>query len=864
MLHLLNTVGNTLDTFFPQVSYAAPAAAGKRLLQFLLVITQAAALFAIVYFYAFERENGLHLLLPWFLGAFAVHYWLPARFKDAFFVFATMAAIYYALGPFSGSVLIVGVLGMIGIAHLPIAFRWRVVLLLLAAVALIGLRLQLVYIPRVLVAVPLMGVLLMFRLIIYMYELRYEKKSPTVWQRLAYFFLLPNICFPLFPIVDYKTFLRTHYDTAPFDIYQAGLRRILRGITHMLVYRVLYYYVVPSPASLNSCGEMLLYITSNYAMILRLSGMFWMAIGVLGLFGWNLPPMFDNFFLIPGFGEIWRRINIYWKDFVMKIFYYPIYFRLRKKIKRNLILITTLLTFFITWLLHSWQWFWVRGSFPLTLMNALYWLILGTRIGISLAREERRGPVRKKAAAGWTFRSSFFLVLRIIVIFLFMSLLWSLWGSASPGEWFYLLSHVKQTNGHELLLIFGSIAGLFAVGIGAHYIIERTGWSTNMKISNGANALLTYAACGLLALPLVHGLLPSRADKIAADLRNSHLNQFDKENAEQGYYEKLLENSSQGRSPWEAQIRTGKRDTWFNASEEPANNLLLRKLKKNVRIVSENGQTFTTNSFGMRDKEYTLQKPANTIRIAVLGASYEMGGGVSDEEVFEALLEKQLNDSLQKAGSDKRVEILNFAVGAYGAWQQAWLCDSVVFRFQPDIVMTFAHTNELHRLNGNVARMIQNGVDLHYDFLKELQSVSGATQDMSRTEIRNRLQAYDAKSYGVGMNEIIWQCTLHHTPLYTMYLPALGEAVVPGEYPQLNALTDNRNKQLDHTELITLQHFSLADVYGNAPAESLQVSPGDNHPNAAGHRLIAAKLYHLLTNDPGFSRMLKALAAIPN
>jgi hypothetical protein len=48
-----------------------------------------------------------------------------------------------------------------------------------------------------------------FRLIIYMYDRKHSTGPTGVWQTLGYFFLLPNVCFPLFPVVDYKKFTGT-------------------------------------------------------------------------------------------------------------------------------------------------------------------------------------------------------------------------------------------------------------------------------------------------------------------------------------------------------------------------------------------------------------------------------------------------------------------------------------------------------------------------------------------------------------------------------------------------------------------------------------------------------------------------------
>ena len=52
--------------------------------------------------------------------------------------------------------------------------------------------------------------------------------------------------------------------------------------------------------------------------------------GLLLLFGFNLHETHSRFYFANSFIDFWRRINIYWKDFMLKIFYYPAYFRLRR------------------------------------------------------------------------------------------------------------------------------------------------------------------------------------------------------------------------------------------------------------------------------------------------------------------------------------------------------------------------------------------------------------------------------------------------------------------------------------------------------------------------------------------------------
>ena len=55
-------------------------------------------------------------------------------------------------------------------------------------------------------------------------------------------------------------------------------------------------------------------------------------------------------------------------------------------------------------------------------------------------------------------------------------------------------------------------------------------------------------------------------------------------------------------------------------------------------------QPFETNSHGMRDREYSPEKPPNTFRIAVVGDSFTMGSGVAIEDVFHSRIESRQSD----------------------------------------------------------------------------------------------------------------------------------------------------------------------------------------------------------------------------
>jgi lysophospholipase L1-like esterase len=97
--------------------------------------------------------------------------------------------------------------------------------------------------------------------------------------------------------------------------------------------------------------------------------------------------------------------------------------------------------------------------------------------------------------------------------------------------------------------------------------------------------------------------------------------------------------------------------------------------------------TFQTNSFGLRDREYPLEKPAGITRIVVVGDSFAWGFGVNNGEIFTDALEEMLPDT----------EVLNLGVTAYGLRQEMLYFDRLGIRFDPDILIVALTQNDIMR-----------------------------------------------------------------------------------------------------------------------------------------------------------------------
>jgi hypothetical protein len=104
------------------------------------------------------------------------------------------------------------------------------------------------------------------------------------------------------------------------------------------------------------------------------------------------------------------------------------------------------------------------------------------------------------------------------------------------------------------------------------------------------------------------------------------------------------------------------------------------------------GEAFVRiNSDGLRDREHSKEKPAGTLRIAVVGDSYAEAFQVDQEKAFWSVMERRLQDCPSLGG--RRVEVINFGVSGYGTAQELITLRERVWAYSPDVVLLALTTN---------------------------------------------------------------------------------------------------------------------------------------------------------------------------
>ncbi len=413
-----------------------PETARRDLRKFLPIWGHLALLLAVIKVYEIEGR-ALFLLISIALAALPVHYLLDFRWKKPFFLATSFVGLFAVFGAVPGLVISALTLTFIGVCRLPVAWTIRAAIVGTSALALGFARVRFGSASSDLADIvwPIVGSMLMFRMILYLYEIKHVKQPEPLIDTLSYFFLLPNYAFKLFPVVDYRTMVRSHFSVEIHQTQATGLRMIFNGVVQLLLYRLVDNRLLIRFEEVDSPATLVGFIVCNYLLYLKVSGQFHIACGMLHLFGYQLPTTHHNYLLASSFTDYWRRINIYWKDFMIRVVFNPVAFRLKRKPRWLTLAVATSAVFVTTWALHGYQMFWLKGKWGFSVPDALFWGILGVFVLVNVQLDAREKP-RKATGSHSPHLALMIRVAQTLATFVTISLLWSLWSSPSLTAWF--------------------------------------------------------------------------------------------------------------------------------------------------------------------------------------------------------------------------------------------------------------------------------------------------------------------------------------------------------------------------------------------------------------------------------------------
>lgn len=258
------------------------------------------------------------------------------------------------------------------------------------------------------------------------------------------------------------------------------------------------------------------------------------------------------------------------------------------------------------------------------------------------------------------------------------------------------------------------------------------------------------------------------------------------------------------------------------------------------------------NSLGYRDVEHSLVKPIGTFRILGIGDSFTVGWGARQEESYLYLAEKWLN---KREGNHPSVEIIKAGMAGYSPEAEVLLLEHEGLHFDPDLVVVGATANEIidtyHGLEA-VRRAGLFSVDLitaaglsemEFGLYRWWRTARMPLRRLARLRVEDRLYddlLVDLESSEVWENMIssyyrlVLLARCSEAKVVLLFMPDLN-------HPDFEPLVSRLRRWSEQNGVVFLDTRSALDEARASGAEFMW--PVDNHPTAAGYRVIGRVLF---------------------
>ena len=252
------------------------------------------------------------------------------------------------------------------------------------------------------------------------------------------------------------------------------------------------------------------------------------------------------------------------------------------------------------------------------------------------------------------------------------------------------------------------------------------------------------------------------------------------------------------------------------------------------------GVQFDTNSKGLRDREFSYEKPPGRLRIMMLGDSFTVGWGAKFDETFPKRIERMYADRGIQA------EAINTGVGNYNTIQEVEYYLREGYKYNPDIVVLNFTFNDAEPIPVSSPPPIILRICYSCIFVEgRIDSVLREFGD-KRDWADYYLGLYgddgqakgwlDAKAYIAKLASFT---KAHGTKLLIASMPELHDV----QHYRLQRITDLVREAADENDV---PFVDLLPYVQGVPSPELWVTPPDPHPNGLAHKLFAEGIFDAL------------------
>jgi lysophospholipase L1-like esterase len=252
------------------------------------------------------------------------------------------------------------------------------------------------------------------------------------------------------------------------------------------------------------------------------------------------------------------------------------------------------------------------------------------------------------------------------------------------------------------------------------------------------------------------------------------------------------------------------------------------------------GVPVSINSEGMRDREFSLEKPPDVYRVMMLGDSTTFGWGVRQEDTAAKFLERKLNAALPPGFH--RVEVINTGVGNYDTVQEVTYYETIGWKYHLDLVVLVFFINDPEPVPVEKKGFL---IDRSYLIAFATNRIDGV---MRHAGVRPDWKTYYASLYDdnrpgfqackKALVSLANSTRSHDAKLLVAILPELHQ-INGDSYPF-------RAAHQKIKDVMTAENVSVLELIDglkdHGPEETLWVTALDDHPNAKANNLISDQL----------------------
>ena len=256
------------------------------------------------------------------------------------------------------------------------------------------------------------------------------------------------------------------------------------------------------------------------------------------------------------------------------------------------------------------------------------------------------------------------------------------------------------------------------------------------------------------------------------------------------------------------------------------------------------GVSIKTNSLGLRDYEYSIEKPENKKRVIFLGDSFTFGWGVPLEKLYSKQVEKMLNSE------EKKVEVINMGVGNYNSIMEVELFKRRGLTLDPDMVILMYFVNDTEPVPPVKSKaeylILKNSYFMAFLFDRFVKVKTHFDKNFEWSEYYSNLYSSEnSKNLAAtekAIKELINLCKDNGIRLLIVNIPEL-RALKRYKFQKATSFIRSLAEQEN------VSFLDLLPALVEYDPESLWVSLEDPHASELANGIIAEKIYDKILPD---------------